>query len=383
MTQSDHAALHGRLSEKFKTPEHRAKARKLMQKLWDDPEWSAKQRSKLAASASARGKRTGELGKSGLHTMPIEIRRANGRANIRKALAPESRQKSAETRRKMIAENPEFREKARLRALKASQVAATKPVTEKQREARRENARKLNERQANNHKVASVEPCGIEDVYDLTVDEHHNFALSAGVFVHNCVSLGGYGPCTELFKALGVATPASAPANGYLLFTWSTIGVVDHAWLMGTCVEAWVRNPTVTDLAPPPPPVGTITVVCQSVSGAVNTPVKFTPVASGGVSPYIFLFSYGDGAQDASGQHAYAAAGSYKVTVTAVDSKGSLGTGTCTATIGVNPPDPPIPPTPGGAGTIQWVIDGKTSSYELWPIGTKQKLLDLIGPQEK
>jgi hypothetical protein len=43
------------------------------------------------------------------------------------------------------------------------------------------NARK----RANNHKVLSVELDGFEDVYDITVDEHHNFALTAGVFVHN------------------------------------------------------------------------------------------------------------------------------------------------------------------------------------------------------
>lgn len=36
-----------------------------------------------------------------------------------------------------------------------------------------------------NHKVLSVEFDGYEDVYDLTVDEHHNFALTAGCFVHN------------------------------------------------------------------------------------------------------------------------------------------------------------------------------------------------------
>ena len=41
----------------------------------------------------------------------------------------------------------------------------------------------------NNHKVVSVEDTGrTEYVYDLTVDKHHNFALSSGVFVHNCHS---------------------------------------------------------------------------------------------------------------------------------------------------------------------------------------------------
>ena len=38
-----------------------------------------------------------------------------------------------------------------------------------------------------NHKVVSVEPIGErEEVYCLTVPEYHNFALEAGVFVHNC-----------------------------------------------------------------------------------------------------------------------------------------------------------------------------------------------------
>jgi len=38
-----------------------------------------------------------------------------------------------------------------------------------------------------NHRVISVENLGFkDDVYCLTVEDHHNFALCAGVFVHNC-----------------------------------------------------------------------------------------------------------------------------------------------------------------------------------------------------
>ena len=37
-----------------------------------------------------------------------------------------------------------------------------------------------------NHKVVSIENWGTADVYDLVVDKYHNFALSAGIFVHNC-----------------------------------------------------------------------------------------------------------------------------------------------------------------------------------------------------
>lgn len=40
---------------------------------------------------------------------------------------------------------------------------------------------------SSNHKVLSVSVvAGTHDVYCLQVDKHHNFALSAGVFVHNC-----------------------------------------------------------------------------------------------------------------------------------------------------------------------------------------------------
>lgn len=38
-----------------------------------------------------------------------------------------------------------------------------------------------------NHRVVSVEPAGRADVYDLTVDDTHNFALDAGIFVHNSI----------------------------------------------------------------------------------------------------------------------------------------------------------------------------------------------------
>jgi hypothetical protein len=36
-----------------------------------------------------------------------------------------------------------------------------------------------------NHSVVSVEACGTADVYDMSVDEYENFAVGAGVFVHN------------------------------------------------------------------------------------------------------------------------------------------------------------------------------------------------------
>jgi hypothetical protein len=79
----------------------------------------------------------------------------------------------------------------------------------------------------------------------------------------HCVGLRGYGTAAFCFKALGVPVPTGvdpAKPDCYILYTWKTYGVVDHAWIMGTCDEAWVRVPTTPGQspspspAPPPPP---------------------------------------------------------------------------------------------------------------------------------
>jgi hypothetical protein len=72
----------------------------------------------------------------------------------------------------------------------------------------------------------------------------------------HCVSLCGYGTAQYLFQQLGVSLPSGLQPTqtGYLLYTWSTIGFVDHAWIMSTCAEAWLRNPTTPGTNPPPPP---------------------------------------------------------------------------------------------------------------------------------
>lgn len=73
----------------------------------------------------------------------------------------------------------------------------------------------------------------------------------------HCVALAGYGPASFLFAQLGVALPSGIDGTKvcYLLFTWSSIGVVDHDWIMSTVSEAWLRNPsTLIDGAPQPNP---------------------------------------------------------------------------------------------------------------------------------
>lgn len=71
----------------------------------------------------------------------------------------------------------------------------------------------------------------------------------------HCVALSSFGPAEFLYQALNVPMPSAlAGKSGYLLFTWSTIGFVDRAWLLSTCVEAWVRNPTTPEQVPAPTP---------------------------------------------------------------------------------------------------------------------------------
>lgn len=65
-----------------------------------------------------------------------------------------------------------------------------------------------------NHKVLSVKKLTYtEDVYDITVDKHHNFALSAGVFVHNCVGWDLLDLLTVGFKGVKGKIASSPPKH--------------------------------------------------------------------------------------------------------------------------------------------------------------------------
>lgn len=87
------------------------------------------------------------------------------------------------------------------------------------------------------------------------------YAVGAGrrAATDHCVSLCGYGPAQWLYSQLGVPLPSALQPTqgGYLLYTWATIGYVDHAWIMGTCEEAWLRVPTTVGVPPLTPPTPT------------------------------------------------------------------------------------------------------------------------------
>jgi hypothetical protein len=42
-------------------------------------------------------------------------------------------------------------------------------------------------------KIKSITYLGKEDVYNMEVDDHHNFSVNGGLIVHNCFDSVGYG----------------------------------------------------------------------------------------------------------------------------------------------------------------------------------------------
>lgn len=105
---------------------------------------------------------------------------------------------------------------------------------------------------------ASALPSGAGNAMGWTAfggSQHKNEDHSTGLF--------GYGPTKWLWDQLNAvypgcpALPSNAPPSGYLFYTWKTIGIVDHAWLMSCVSEAFLRTPTTLingkPLTPTPP----------------------------------------------------------------------------------------------------------------------------------
>jgi hypothetical protein len=62
----------------------------------------------------------------------------------------------------------------------------------------------------------------------------------------HCVPLCGYGTLAWLAQQLNVQVPAeiNGAAQGYAMFTWNSIGIIDVPSLIAITQEAWLRQPT-------------------------------------------------------------------------------------------------------------------------------------------
>src|SRR6266571_1060851 len=85
----------------------------------------------------------------------------------------------------------------------------------------------------------------------------------------------------------------------------------------------------------PPPPISASFTLSPSLPSAGQS-VSFTAYASGGTSPYSYLWSYGDGSRGAGLQvtHTYNSDGTYQVTLTVADSQGNTSTGVESVVVG-------------------------------------------------
>ncbi len=94
------------------------------------------------------------------------------------------------------------------------------------------------------------------------------------------------------------------------------------------------------------------TISLSPSSGVAPLPVSFDGNASGGQSPYTFVWAFGDGstATGATVQHTYTQTGTFAVVLTAVDAKGSVAQ--ATSSVQVNPSPPP-----NGTGYLEISID--------------------------
>lgn len=203
MSWDEHTKLHAEQTDALRlyaqSEEGRAKSRETIGRLWADPAWRAKMVKQLGENGRTACNRKAAEGRCGVQNWTAEdhkrhAAKAGAKLKGRKRTAAARAAVSAGQRR-LYATDADAKQRILERQKKATLAAAEQQrggLTDAQKNARRKNiakarATRLGRLQPNNHKVVSVEPAGREDVYDLTVEQYHNFALSAGVFVHNCI----------------------------------------------------------------------------------------------------------------------------------------------------------------------------------------------------
>ena len=81
----------------------------------------------------------------------------------------------------------------------------------------------------------------------------------------------------------------------------------------------------------PPPADPDVGIAITAISGSpalIGSPIEFTAQAAAGTAPFVYAWNFGDGniASAAQAAHAYAAAGSYPVSVTVTDARGKTAT---------------------------------------------------------
>jgi PKD repeat protein len=186
------------------------------------------------------------------------------------------------------------------------------------------------------------------DALGITVWAYDNVTLSAptGTLVAVAVDLTTTGPAPLTVTFAGSASGGTGPYSFAWAFGDGGTGSGPSPTHVFTAQGEFDTVLTVTDSASATaqasvlvvvlPPVGTFaaTISANVTTGTAPLAVSFHGSATGGVAPYTYLWTFGDGSATVSGNataHTYAATGSYVATLLVTDSQGA----TVTAAIAV------------------------------------------------
>lgn len=182
MDRSEHMELHvtnGRsnLLKYLKSDQNRKNVSKQLKGLWEDPEWARRQRMRACAVG-------------GSHPMPEHMKqmhskrwRRDGNPRYRRDLSAEQILQAAPDHESLKSlSNAISLDRRAIRRILAEAGIEWKGFLQ----AHGFTKGRFQKSTACNHQVVEVRYLEHrEDTYDLTVDQHHNFAIGAGVFVHN------------------------------------------------------------------------------------------------------------------------------------------------------------------------------------------------------
>jgi hypothetical protein len=242
MTWDEHTILHSQntvlLKEYSQSEKGREKSREVMNKNWEDKEFRRKMMKVNSDNGYKVSKKLLDEGRLGFQNMSkekmIEMGHKSGLINHHNLHTKESQEKSKQALLHKRNTDKDYRKKMKELAIKKISKYnedlknGKKQLTQKQIEARRNNIKNINNNKEltkmrglktaytrfhqdkyetfeeylkvklHNHKIVSIEKCENEDVYDITVDKYHNFAIDSGIFVHNCAV--GYDDTRQLIK---------------------------------------------------------------------------------------------------------------------------------------------------------------------------------------
>jgi hypothetical protein len=159
------------------------------------------------------------------------------------------------------------------------------------------------------------------------------------------VTILGFGPAKWLYEQISAPLPAalSPDKQGFLVFTWSTIGFVDHDWVKGTVVECFLPNPTTIGFSPnPQPTTPTAKLTASATTVQPGQAVTLTWTTTNAVA-----VTLNGGAVDKSGSATIAPAATTTYTLIAyAGESGATATSAVTVTVSNVPPPPPLPNGP-------------------------------------